>query len=61
MTEILSAEQPCILCGLALEVVTLHRDDDTGEERIDRVALPHDSAACLRMLELYKEIWPKSW
>ena len=58
MREILSTEQPCVLCGMALQVVTICRDDATGAERIDRVDLPHDLAACARMLSLYPEVWP---
>lgn len=60
MREILSTEQPCILCGMALEVVTVHRDDDTNEERIERVRLDHDDRECGRMIALYPEIWPGS-
>lgn len=60
MREILCTEQPCILCGMALQVVTMSRDDVTGEERIDRTNLPHDSAECARMVALYPEIWPVS-
>lgn len=56
--EILSTEQPCVLCGMALEAVTLHRDTDTGEERVERSPLPHDEADCRRMIGLYREIWP---
>lgn len=57
-TEILSTEQPCILCGMALQVVTLSRNGETGQERIERVNLPHDEADCCRMLALYPETWP---
>lgn len=60
MTEILRAEQPCILCGMALQVVTLTRDEVTGEERIDRVNLDHPMIDCLGMLKLYDETWPTS-
>lgn len=56
--EILATEQPCILCGMALQVVTLHRDTDSGEERIERSDLPHSDAECTRMVGLYQEIWP---
>lgn len=58
MHEILSTEQPCILCGTALLVVTIHRDDDTGQERVDRTPLPHTEAECLRLMRLYLEAWP---
>jgi hypothetical protein len=62
MPEILSAEQPCILCGTLLEVVTISRDDLSGEERIDRTRVPHSEAECLRLFALYKETWPvSSW
>lgn len=58
MPEILSTEQPCIFCGMALEVVTIYRDDLTSEERIERTRLPHSDDECLRMLRLYRETWP---
>lgn len=58
VTEILSAEQPCILCGMALEIVVIHRDPLTGEERIERTRLEHNEGDCLRMLALYSETWP---
>lgn len=57
-SEILACEQPCVLCGMALEAVTLHRDDETGEERIERTRLPHSMTECKRMIGLYREIWP---
>ncbi len=60
MTEILSAEQPCILCGSLLEIVTLHRNDDTNEERIERVPVGHSDSECRAMVRLYREIWPTS-
>lgn len=60
MREIFSAEQPCILCGQMLEIVTVSRDDDTDEERIERERVPHDGDACLSFLRLYQEIWPVS-
>lgn len=60
MPEILSAEQPCILCGTLLEVVTIHRDDLSGEERIDRTRLQHPESECLRLNALYRETWPVS-
>ena len=56
--EILSTEQPCILCGMALEVVTISRDEVSAQERIERVALAHSMTDCLRMTNLYSEIWP---
>lgn len=58
MREILCTEQPCILCGMALQVVTMSRDDDTGEERIERTDLPHSQSECAAMVRLYPEIWP---
>lgn len=60
MREILCCEQPCILCAMPLEVVTLYRDDDTGKERTERERLDHDEAECRRMVTLYREIWPHS-
>lgn len=60
MREILSAEQPCILCGQLLEIVTVHRDDDTHEERVERHPVPHNEEDCLSFLKLYKESWPVS-
>lgn len=60
MREILSTEQPCILCGMALEVVVLLRDDDTDEERIERSRLLHDETECRRMIALYPEVWPQA-
>ncbi len=58
MLEILSAEQPCILCGQPLEVVTLSRDIDTGEERTERTRLDHDEHTCRATLALYREAFP---
>ena len=60
MLEILSAEQPCIICGGLLEVVTIFRDSDTGEERTERTRLDHDDHECRRLLSLYKEAFPWS-
>jgi hypothetical protein len=60
MREILSAEQPCILCGQLLEIVTVSVDPDTDEERIERDQVPHDASACLSFLRLYQETWPPS-
>lgn len=57
-TEILSTEQPCIFCGMALQVVTLLLDHDTGAERIERDNLPHSDRECATMLRLYSETWP---
>jgi len=57
-TEILSAEQPCILCGQLLEVVTITSDTITGEERIERNNLDHNSVSCLAALKTYREEWP---
>lgn len=58
MIEILSAEQPCILCAQPLEVVTLHRDTVTGEERIERTRLDHNDQTCAATLALYREAFP---
>jgi hypothetical protein len=58
MHEILSVEQPCILCAQPLEVVTIHRDLDSGEERIERTRLDHNAAACAQTLSLYREAFP---
>lgn len=58
MPEILSTEQPCILCAQPLEVVTIHRDSDTGEERTERTRLDHNDYECRRVLRTYAEEWP---
>jgi hypothetical protein len=58
MHEILSAEQPCVLCGGLLEVVTWHKDTDTSEERIERTRLDHNEHECLARLRLFKEELP---
>lgn len=58
MHEILSVEQPCILCAQPVEVVTLHRDTDTGEERTERTRLDHDGVTCAATLALYREAFP---
>lgn len=58
MREILHAEQPCIICGTLLEVVTIHRDDDTGEERVERNRSVHSDRECARFRVLYSEEWP---
>jgi hypothetical protein len=58
MLEILSAEQPCILCAQPLEVVTILRDALTGEERTERTRLDHDDVTCRMTLALYKEAFP---
>lgn len=60
MSEILSCEQPCVLCGQALQVVVLHEDALTGEQRIERTNLTHDHDDCLRMLRLYGETLPRN-
>jgi hypothetical protein len=60
MHEILSAEQPCILCAQPLEVVTIHRDSETGEERTERTRLDHDEFTCRATLSLYREAFPWS-
>lgn len=56
--EILSAEQPCILCAQPTEVVTWYRDRDTSEERIERTRLDHDDVMCAATLALYREAFP---
>lgn len=58
MHEILSVEQPCVLCAQAMEVVTITRDSLTGEERIERTRLDHTEVSCAATLALYKEEWP---
>lgn len=56
MREILSAEQPCILCGQALLIVTVYGEG--AEERVRREPVPHDDVACLAFLQLRDEEWP---
>jgi hypothetical protein len=56
--EILTIEQPCVLCGQCLEVVTIARDSITGEQRTERTRLDHTDVTCQRMLALYREEWP---
>jgi hypothetical protein len=58
MHEILSTEQPCILCAQPIYVVSVHRDYDTGEERVERTELDHNDVTCLRVLATYQEEWP---
>jgi hypothetical protein len=58
MLEILSAEQPCVLCAQPLEVVTISRDLDTGEQRTDRTRLDHNEETCRGILALYREAFP---
>jgi hypothetical protein len=58
MHEILSLEQPCILCAQPIEVLTVHRDSDTGEERIEKTRLDHSDVTCLRILRTYQEEFP---
>jgi hypothetical protein len=58
MFEILSTEKPCILCAQPLEVVTISRDTETGEERTERTRLDHDDETCRATLRLYKEAFP---
>lgn len=57
MIEILSAEQPCILCGQALLIVTVYSEG--AEEKVRREPVPHDDAACLAFLQLRDEEWPQ--
>lgn len=56
MREILSAEQPCILCGQALLIVTVYIEG--AEEKVRREDVPHDNDACLSFLRLQNEEWP---
>jgi hypothetical protein len=58
MPEILSVEQPCILCAQPMEVVTIFRDSDTDEERIERTRLDHTAASCRATMALFRETWP---
>ncbi len=58
MREILSVEQPCVLCGQALEVVTISRDDESGQERIERQPLDHTITNCAEMRKLMAERFP---
>jgi hypothetical protein len=58
MHEILSVEQPCILCAQPIEVVTILKDYATGDERIERTRLDHSDAACAVTLALYREAFP---
>jgi hypothetical protein len=58
MIEILLIEQPCILCAQPLEVVTIQRDPDTGEERTERTRLDHNQRACAETMSLYREAFP---
>jgi hypothetical protein len=58
MHEILSTEQPCILCAQPLHVVTITRDLDTGEERTERTDLDHNDETCRATLALYREAFP---
>jgi hypothetical protein len=41
-----------------LEVVTVHRDCDTGEQRTERTRLDHNDETCLATLALYREAFP---
>ena len=56
MREILSAEQPCILCGQSLMIVTVYSKD--SEEQVRREPVPHDDEACISFLKLRDEEWP---
>lgn len=56
MREILSVEQPCILCEEPLIATVICRDEETGEEEVRHEGIPHD---CLPMKALLKER-PKS-
>jgi hypothetical protein len=41
-----------------MEVVTVSRDADTGEERIERTRLDHSEQSCAAILALYREAFP---
>lgn len=56
MREILSAEQPCILCGQALLIVSIFSDGKN--EKATREWVQHDDDACLSFLKLRDEEWP---
>lgn len=56
MREILSAEQPCILCGQCLQIVTVYSEG--SREEVRREDVPHDYDACLSFLRLSHEEWP---
>ena len=56
MREILSAEQPCILCGQSLQIVTVYCEG--AKEDVRREDVPHDNEACLSFLKLRDEEWP---
>lgn len=58
MREILTAEQPCILCAQLLEVVTIDYDDDTHTEHVRRERVEHSEQDCLSFARLYSETWP---
>lgn len=58
MFEILSVEQPCILCAQPLEVVTIWRDHDSDHERTERTRLDHSDESCRATLALYREAFP---
>ena len=60
MHEILSVEQPCILCAMPLEVVTISKCSITGDERLDRTRLDHNDETCRATLALYREAFPWS-
>lgn len=60
MREIVSAEQPCILCGQLLEFTVVLRDDETGREEVRRDRQPHPTEDCLSFHKLYRETWPPS-
>jgi hypothetical protein len=42
MVEILSVGQPCILCERLMEVWTIERDEETGEEQISCHVVTHE-------------------
>lgn len=50
MREILTITQPCVLCEEPLEAWHLLRDEETGEERIEKEPIPHDCDAMRALL-----------
>jgi hypothetical protein len=42
MVEILSVGQPCVLCEQLMELWTIERDLETGEEQILSHVVPHE-------------------
>lgn len=50
MREVLAVVQPCVLCEEPLEAWTVYRDEETGQERIDKEPIPHECEAMRRLL-----------